>query len=425
MVSEKKINHVKLLTRSFASIIDQAILSLINLCIGLLLIRIVTKNDYGVYTQLIVVGLFVSVLLEAFITSPLTTIAPSLSSSEKQALYRNIYHLQRKCNLLLAILFALIVTVVIIKTQVATDPWLLGIIFGAFIFFNAQREFRRSILFVEQQALKVLALDSVYFILVTIGILCLYLFHQIETVWVFAVFFVANLISLFCFKYDFEQHKPTDTHYFKSTFNVLWKRAKWALPGAILAWLTNYSYLFISAALLGIAATAELNASKLLLMPIALGVLAWSRIAKPMASQLFYQKNWHQLRTMNIVSIIGIESLILLYVLLLWLCLPWLEIHLLGPEYQHITPFVLAWGGYFMINAIRFIGSSWLTSHDQYKALFVSSIVCMLIVVIGTYLFIPVFGAWGAILALIAVEFFDLLLIWCYFLPRAKKEAMQ
>lgn len=422
MVSEKKISHFRLLTHSFASIIDQAILSLINLCIGLLLIRLVTKNDYGVYTQLIVVGLFVSVLLEAFITNPLTTIAPSLSSVEKQTLYRHIYHVQRKCNLILAILFAIIVTLVIVKTNTATDPWLLGICFSAFLFFNAQREFRRSILFVEQQALKVLTLDSIYFIFVAIGIFTLYLTESIQTIWIFATFFLANLVSLFCFKYDFEQNKP-DSHYFKATFDVLWKRAKWALPGAILAWLTNYSYLFISAALLGVAATAELNASKLLLMPIALGVLAWSRIAKPMASQLFYQKNWHQLRLMNTVSIIGIESLILFYILLLWLCLPWLENHLLGPEYQHITPFVLAWGGYFMINAIRFVGSSWLTSHDQYKALFVSSLLCMLIVVIGTFVFIPVFGAWGAILALIVVEFVDLLLIWGYFLPKTKKEA--
>lgn len=423
MVSEKKINHTRLLTHSFASVIDQAILSGINLCIGLLLIRLVTKSDYGVYTQLIVVGLFVSVLLEAFITNPLTTIAPSLPASEKYQLYGHINHLQRTTNCLLALCFAFVVTIVIIYTQAAQDPWLLGIFFAAYLFFNAQREFRRSVLFLEQQAAKVLLLDTIYIAITLIGLLILYVIHQVQTTSIFALLFIANVISIIAYKINLPIAPIPLGVEFKPTFNLLWRRAKWALPGAILAWITNYSYLFISAALLGVAATADLNASKLLLMPIALGVLAWSRIAKPMASELFHQKNWAQLRRINIASIIAIESLIIAYTLLLWLCLPWLESHLLGEAYQNITPFVLAWGGYFMINAIRFIGSSWLTSHDQYKALFISSLMCMLIVIIGTFIFIPLFGAWGAILALIIVEAFDLILIWCYFLPQAKKEA--
>jgi O-antigen/teichoic acid export membrane protein len=83
---------------------------------------------------------------------------------------------------------------------------------------------------------------------------------------------------------------------------------------------------------------------------------------------------------------------------------------------------VLAWGGYFAINAARWIGSSWLTSNDQYKLLLLSGIACLLIMLAATAIFIPLYGTWGAILALIVVEAFDLVLIWAIFLPMMRRK---
>jgi O-antigen/teichoic acid export membrane protein len=83
---------------------------------------------------------------------------------------------------------------------------------------------------------------------------------------------------------------------------------------------------------------------------------------------------------------------------------------------------VLAWGGYFAINAARWIGSSWLTSNDQYKLLLLSGVACLAVMLIASSILIPLYGSWGAILALIVVEVFDLLLIWAVFLPMLRRK---
>jgi O-antigen/teichoic acid export membrane protein len=231
----------------------------------------------------------------------------------------------------------------------------------------------------------------------------------------------ANMVGLLLAKGILPAY-TADTTAKQHTIAEIWQRGKWALPGALVAWLTNYSYLFLAAAFLGITASADLNAARLLLMPISLCVLAWSRIARPAASRLYAAKDWTQLNRLAWVSVIGMEALTALYVGVLWLMLPWLQTHVLGEQYQNTTPLVLAWGFYFAVNAARWIGSSWLTSNDQYKQLLISGVVSLAVMLTASLLLIPSYGAWGAVAALVIVEIVDLILIWCIFLPMARRQ---
>ncbi len=114
------------------------------------------------------------------------------------------------------------------------------------------------------------------------------------------------------------------------------------------------------------------------------------------------------------------EALTALYVAILWFMLPWLQTHVLGPQYQNSTPLVLAWGFYFAVNAARWVGSSWLSSNDRYKQLLISGVASLIVMLIASLLLIPSYGAWGAVAALVIVEIFDLILIWGFFLPMTR-----
>eukprot|EP01042_Synura_sphagnicola_P022693 gene22693-28917_t len=142
---------------------------------------------------------------------------------------------------------------------------------------------------------------------------------------------------------------------YRDAVKAVLQRGRWALPGALVAWATNYSYLYLAALTLGVAATADLNASRLLLTPISLSVLAWSRVARPLVSRLYAARDWRHLDHLAWASVAGIEVLTVIYVALLWLALPWLQVHVLGAKYHGLEPMVLAWGGYFAINAARWI----------------------------------------------------------------------
>src|SRR4051812_26083760 len=80
------VSNKKLLTHSLASLIDQALLSGLNFALGLVLIRLATKESYGVYSQLYVAGIFASTVVEALITGPLTTIAPGKTPEQRARL---------------------------------------------------------------------------------------------------------------------------------------------------------------------------------------------------------------------------------------------------------------------------------------------------------------------------------------------------
>jgi O-antigen/teichoic acid export membrane protein len=137
---------------------------------------------------------------------------------------------------------------------------------------------------------------------------------------------------------------------------------RWAVLGVIVGWLSNYSCVYLSGAWLGLAAIADLNASRLLLMPIPLAVAAWSRVARPEASRLMAEHNWSGLRKLTIVSVLGIELVVFAYVGAMLLTLPWLEAYVIGSKYSGLGPLIMLWGGYFAINSVRTIGTSWLMS---------------------------------------------------------------
>jgi len=418
------VSSKKLLTHSLASLLDQALLSGLNFALGLVLIRLATKESYGVYSQIYVAGIFASTVIEALITGPLTTIAPGKSVAQRAHLTNLLLRFQWQLSIVLAVLFGIGSGVVATLTKIDAHPLWLGAAFALYIFANAQREYHRSVSFIEARPRRVLHTDIAYALGVVLGVGVLLLIGYLSVPAIFLVLGLANIAGMWR-STDHGLDASTSAHErgaYRAAVGEVLQRGRWALPGALVAWATNYSYLYLAAATLGVAASADLNASRLLLMPISLSVLAWSRVARPIVSRLFAARDWKHLDRLAWASVAGIEIVTIAYVIALWLALPWLQAHVLGAKYHGLEPMVLAWGGYFAINAARWIGSSWLTSNDQYKLLLLSGVACLVIMLISAAIFIPMYGTWGAILALIIVEVFDLLLIWGVFLPMLRRK---
>lgn len=418
-----EVSGKRLLRHSLASLVDQALLSGLNFALGLVLIRLATKESYGLYSQMYVAGIFASTVLESLITGPLTTIAPGKTESQRAHLIACLHRFQWQLSALLAILFGIASIAVGHYAGVPESLPALGLAFAVYVFANALREYQRSLNFIEGLPRRVLRIDLAYALAVAAGVALLMATGHFTVPGILLVLGLANAVGFWRNAGARPVAAPPSVQEQRAAIADMWRRGRWALPGALVAWATNYSYLYLAAASLGVAASAELNASRLLLMPISLSVMAWSRIARPMASRLFSARDWKRLDRLAWVSVAGIEIVTVLYVSLLWLALPWLEAHVLGAKYQGVEPMVLAWGIYFAINAARSIGSSLLTSNDQYRLLLTSGVACLVVMLVCAALFIPLYGAWGAILALIVVEVFDCILIWAFFLPRVRRNA--
>jgi O-antigen/teichoic acid export membrane protein len=408
----------RLLKDSVASLLDQGMLSALNLALGLVLIRLTAKENYGLYAQLYVAGILVGTLIEAIITAPLTTLAPGLSDERRRAFISHLDHYQRRLSAVLAIISGAIAGGVVALWQLDPHPVALGFAFAAYVWFGCLREFGRSVGFIEGRAVGVLHMDLWFALAVSLSIGALAWLGWMNLPAVLLALGFANLAALSLRPMAGGKDGPGRAE----AVGAVWQRGRWSLPGALMAWLTNYSYLYLTALWLGVAASADLNASRLLLMPISLLVLAWSRVARPHAVRLLRARDMAALRRFTLLSVGGIEVITVVYSGLLWLMLPFLEARVLGPKYSGLEPLVVAWGVYFVLYSARWVGTSLLTSGDRYRMLLMSAVMCLVVMVAAASYALPRWGAWGAVAALAVVELIDVLLVWLVLLPRVHRD---
>ncbi|MEI2414839.1 hypothetical protein V8Z80_01510 [Orrella sp. JC864] len=401
-----------LLWNAATSIIDQAWLSALNLAVGLVLIRLTAKQDYGTYAQLYAAGLFAATIAEALITNPLTTLASQYTPARRAAMIAHMDRFQGRLSWGIAALFGLGCMLAVHLLQLP-QAVALGAAFALYVKTNAMREYRRSILFIDEKARQVLGIDLRYGAAVLAATGLLVWLGWLSVPAIFAALALANVLALWG-----TARRPAPAAGeaagalgYAQAVAESWRRGRLGLPGALLAWGINYSYLYVSAAWLGAEAAADLNASRLLLMPISLSVVAWSRVARPVMGAQIAAGDGAALRRLLWASVLGIELLTLAYVLALWAALPWLQHHVLGPRYANVGPLVLVWGAYFAIYAARWVGTALMMGADRYRYMLGVAVTSFLFMLVALLL-IPRYGTLGAIMALAAVECLSLALVW-------------
>ncbi|MFZ6744843.1 lipopolysaccharide biosynthesis protein [Undibacterium sp. JH2W] len=424
--------YKKFLSSSILSVIDQGMLSALNFVIGILLMNLVAKESYGLYGQLYAGGLLVGLIVDSWIAGPLTTVAPSVQGDTRKSLLRHYWYKQVAWTLAMGSLAFVIVEFVPAATHYSNKSWILAAVFATYLFGNGIREYGRTVGFIQSDIISVLRQDILYVSLVALGLAFLYFSKHFDLVTVFVLLALSSFLCTLASRQHFLAHTTADVEAHAKEEIALAINAhqetiaghgRWAVSGVIVGWLSNYSYVYLSGAWLGVAAIADLNASRLMLMPIPLAVAAWSRVARPEASRLMADKDWRGLKRLTLFSIAGIELVVLAYVALLLLGLPWLESHVISAKYSGLDPLVMMWGAYFAINAARWVGTSWLSSGGAYKQMFFLGSVTLSMVLLITAFSIPRMGAPGAILALIVVEVFELIVVWRFILPRLQRQA--
>lgn len=407
-----KLRSSRLLNQAFLSLFDQAWLSALNLVLGLVLIRMVSKESYGVYSQLFAAGLFATSVLEALVSNPLVNVVSGKSGGERAEIIRHISRYQGRASSLVAVLLGLGCAWASSLTAQA-QPLVLGVVFGLFIKLNAMREFARSLAFLGGRPASVLRVDLWYGGGVLLGIAALLLFGWLHLAGIFGVFALANLGA--CLLAGLAPRRVAGGAggaAYAQTVRQVWRRGRLGLPGAGLAWGVNYSYLYLVAAWLGAAAAAELAASRLLLMPVSLLVVAWSRVARPQVGSLVAANDHQALNHLLLKSLLALLALAAAYVLAAWLLLPWLQTHVLAGKYDAAGPLLLWWGLYFAIYTTRWVGTVALMGKDYYGFMLIESVMSFVAMFGVLALAVPRYGEQGAIIALIVVELFSLAMTW-------------
>lgn len=418
--------YKKLLSSSILSVLDQGLLSAMNFFIGILLMKLVSKEDYGLYGQLYAGALLVGLVVDSWIAGPLTTVASTVSEGARKRLLKLFWYKQIFWTTLLAALCFLIIEFVPAATHFHETSLWLAASFALYVFGNGVREYGRTIGFIQSDLSAILKQDFVYALLTGMGLVALHHWHRIELSALFTLVALASLIAALYGHQLLKHHTQSDAQLPGDSINTIdaeheitiRDHGRWAVLGVVVGWLTNYSYIYLSGIFLGVAAIADLNAARLLLMPIPLAVAAWIRVARPITARLIQAADWKGVKWVTWLSISGAELMICLYVAGLLLGLPWLESHFLDAKYAALDPLIILWGIYFAVNSARTIGTSWLMSGGGFRALFYLGTTTLVLVYAITSYTLPRWGQQGALMALIAVELFELIVVWYYILPR-------
>ena len=180
--------------------------------------------------------------------------------------------------------------------------------------------------------------------------------------------------------------------------------------------------MYFVAEVVSIEALADVNAARLLLAPIFVVGMAWSRVARPAVGELIASSNSAAVDRFVTRSFLALEGIIAVYLVILLGIFPLLTTYVLGEKYRDLsTMLVLWWGCYFAVSTARGIGTVVLVSLGEYQALFWQTLISVLLLLLAWWWSIPRFGVTGAVLSMVAVEFGRLVANHAYQLPRVKR----
>lgn len=406
------------LKRSVGSLVDQVILSALNFGIAFALIQGISKTEYGMYVQLILFGLLATSLVDALIGNSFNILNSRPDTASRDQLLAKAMRLSGFSALVFSAVGGCYAFWLEHDGSLSADQLLLVAAFIGYTVVLVQREFKRVCLYLTDRWQQALALDALYAALVVCLTGAAWWAGQLTLTRVFVVLGVSSALAA--------AMTPSLVH--KRTVVLLpdamgllkqcWAISAWALPGVVVGWAINNAYLFVLNLVLGAAATAELNASKLAVMPLMLSLIAWYQVSRSDIARLAQADVKTGFKPFLIKSAILMYVPVLLYVPLFYLVFPWLEPVLAAKGYTHMGTLVTFWFVLFLLNPIKYLGTSMLVGFEAFKSLLKLNLVSLTVQTVGVYYLATHHELPTVLFALMAADLIEGAVMWGYLLPR-------
>lgn len=406
--------------RPLASIGDQMLLSALNLGLALVLIRTTDPASYGLYLQWFAVVLLVYSLVDASLGASLVSGYNHLSNQAARVSLISGYVRKTLLAVVVASCTSGLAWWAYIAPQGAgtssAPPAWVGLAAVAFNGTYAWREFKRSTGHLLQKPFSVLGMDLSFGLGLALGIGGLWVTQRMELGAVLGVLALSALAATgLWIKLPFRL--PAGQTRTLVRWRSVWDTSAWAIGGASLAWVSNHAFLYVSAALLGLAATAQVGAARLFVMPLSLITLGWKNTARADIGDLIHARNSAGVKRYLWRSVGMITGFGSAYLVVLWAVYGWLSAHLLPDAYQGLGVLIVAWSVYALVYNVRNVGSVLLAAMGHFKPLFKLDVTSLVVQAVAMPVVVPHAGAWGLIAVLALSEAVLLWWVWLRLVP--------
>ena len=398
-------------------IIDKGLISVVHFLVGLLVLRATSKDEYGIYVNLFSLLMLGVGFQNALVTTPMAILAPRKTPREatflKQAFWGQwIYWVP--------LLLVLLMTIGFIQTRISplhtTVSTQVAVLLTLAMFFI--HEFGRNYWFIRNKSAATLRQDILYGSILGIGMLLLVFLQPVNMArnaflaMALAAGVSGTLTIVALHAKAASDHTPTSFHTIAHTTSEMFVDGKWAFGGVIITWLQNTSYAWLLTLLAGPAETADVNAARQLLMPIALLTAAYPSFFRPRWARFHYMGERHR---------IDRESRLTLVLILVSITLASIAIRV-----AHVSIIPILFGHRYM-NAIRYLPliaiimglTVWATNSSiklqvmsQFRQITQYNAITCILTIGSACMLVRTHAAYGSLAALIVGQGAFAILLW-------------
>lgn len=394
-------------------VMDQALLSMTNFMVGLLMLRRTDDVDYGLFvlatsTFLLLVGVQNSV-----VCGPAAVIATKKSAPARLAMIGTLMTRQFVYWIPVSVLALLGFWMAGELAYLDPLQQRVGMIGALAVLGVLLREFARELWLLYGHPRQLLWFDAAYAVLYLGAAFVLTGLAAPAVPWVLGGLGAAALVAGLSSWLAFRRLEGWPTSAYPGAMQEAWRLGRWGLSGCVVTWLHSQGFYYVVTALRGVESVSGLAAARLLLMPVNLMVNGVGQLLLPLATQWLSTQGARamaqRIMALSMVMLVGSLG----YFVLLWLTRDWLIAEVLKRDGTGMDPILLLWGGVFGLMSLRAMAMVVLQALERFDSLTYLAVLSAAVSLLVGYFGILRFDAPGALIGLIVGEAIDLVgILW-------------
>jgi len=359
--------------RYSTSIASQGALSAFSFLLGLLMLRVMDVEDFGVFSLVLVAANLFTGITNALAATPLTVYAPALES-------------RRERTRMEATLSAANGTLCVGLTGLTAAGCYLyrpeagfALACAAYVSTFCLRHYWRVFAFARGRPEVALATDLLYVAIgiAALGAITLATNGSFGVDLAFAVLAVVNVTSMFGLGRSLAIGIRLPLRRFMpATYRRVWDECGWGLLGVITTAVQTQAHSFVVSSFAGPAAFAPLAAGNALFGPMRMTVVAWQMVARPDFAAAIARNDearvWRSIRVSTALFLAG-NAIFIVCLYGLW---DHIESHLFRQKYagQPMFLIVALWGAIATVTAVRGVLSGAMQAFHAFRPLAMSTV---------------------------------------------------
>jgi O-antigen/teichoic acid export membrane protein len=335
-------------------VLDQVMLSGANFIAGFLMIRYTTDADYGRFVLAQSALLLLLGVQSGWALGPLAVIAPTKTAEARRTMLGSIKASQRRFlrGLTLA---ALLIPIVGKMVGILDSPLALTVAATMFAGWAAlERELLRNMLLVYSRPQSMLRADMFYVAALLAGI-ALSAFANLPSPGLCAV--VTLALAAWAGADAANRSLARDPGWVTGDAREFWREFRpvgvWITVGSVIYWLFAQSYNYVLATRLDLTAVANVNAARLMLMPVFVFTLGVKNLLLPLISKWLAEFGLQRLLRRLALLTLVVAALNLLYIVSVWVFRGWLVRDVLHKVIGDRDRLLLLWSAVAVIFLLR------------------------------------------------------------------------